>query len=79
MRNEDKWPAIHAYRRAVAEGAAPDIMCPDCEAGMVPVLGTDGDPHLKCLVCRTVFSIGLHTWDQIRSNVHELYENVKDK
>jgi hypothetical protein len=77
VRDEDKWAAMHAYRKAVSRGMAPAIVCPDCDAELVPVVGSDGDPELKCLVCRTVFDIGLDVWDQIRANVHELYENVR--
>lgn len=76
--DEDKWPALHAYRRAVAKGLAPAIKCPDCNDELVPVVARDGDPALKCLYCRTVFSIGLNTWDQIRANIHELVENLEE-
>lgn len=79
MRDEDKWPAIHAYRKAVANGDAPEIKCPDCNSGLVPVLGTDGDPELKCLACRTVFNIGLDVWDQIRANIREVAQNLKER
>ena len=76
MRDDDKWPTIHVYRRAVALGKAPAILCPECEGELVPVVGRDYDPELKCLACGIVFDIGLNVWDQIRANVHELYENV---
>jgi hypothetical protein len=76
MKDEDKWNTIHAYRRAVALDKAPAIKCPECEGELVPVVGRDGDPELKCMSCRIVFDIGLGVWDQIRANVHELYENV---
>lgn len=79
MRDEDKWPAIHVYRREVARGNAPAIRCPDCNDELVPVVGAHGDPALKCFYCRTVFSIGLTTWDQIRANIHELAKKVKNE
>lgn len=75
MRDEDKWSAIHAYRKAVANGDAPAILCPDCQGELVPVVGADSDPELKCLSCRTVFDIGLYTWDQIRANISEVVRN----
>lgn len=79
MRDEDKWPAVHAYRKAVAHGDAPAIMCPDCDIELVPVVGNDGEPELKCLSCRTVFDIGLGVWDQIRANIGEVVQNLKEK
>lgn len=78
MRDGDKWLAMHTYRRAVAMDMAPAILCPDCQGELVPVVGRDGDPELKCLSCQVVFDIGLDVWDQIRANLHELYENVKE-
>jgi hypothetical protein len=78
MRDEDKWPAIHAYRKAVAKGTAPAILCPDCEGELVPVVGRDGDPELKCLSCRVVYDIGLDVWDQITANIHELVQYLKE-
>ena len=77
MRDEDKWAAMHAYRKAVARDMAPAILCPDCQGELVPVVGTDGDPELRCMACLTVYDIGLDVWDQIRANVHELYEDVR--
>lgn len=71
MRDEDKWSAMHAYRKMVSNGDAPAILCPDCGGELVPVVGRDGDPELKCMSCRTVFDIGLRTWDQIRANISE--------
>lgn len=78
MRDEDKWPAIHAYRKMVAMDRAPAILCPDCRGELVPVVGQDSDPELKCLACGTVFDIGLRTWDQIRANISELAEGIKN-
>lgn len=78
MRDEDKWPALHTYRREVARGNAPAIKCPDCNDELVPVVGKDGDPELKCFYCRSIFSIGLNTWDQIRANITELVQNLEE-
>jgi hypothetical protein len=72
-----KWAAMHAYRKAVARDMAPAILCPDCQGELVPVVGKDTEPELKCLSCRVVYDIGLDVWDQIEANVHELYENVR--
>lgn len=77
MRDEEKWVALHTYRREVALGKAPAIMCPDCQYELVPVVTTDTQPSLKCLSCRSVFHIGSDTWDQIEANIHELAENLK--
>lgn len=79
MRDEDKWPAMHAYRKAVAMGMAPAIRCPDCEAELVPVVGRDTLPALRCLACRVVWEPGLHVWNQIASNISEAAQDVKDK
>lgn len=79
MRDEDKWPAMHAYRKAVALGEAPAIRCPDCEDELVPVINIDDLPSLKCLSCRTVWNPGLDTWNQIRSNITESVRNIKEK
>lgn len=78
MRDEDKWATMHAYRTAVTRDMAPAIRCPDDDTELVPVVGSDGDPELKCFQCRTVYDIGLEVWDQIRANVHDLYEEVKN-
>lgn len=77
MRDEDKWLAIHTYRRASARGLVPAILCPECDSELVPVVGKDSDPELKCLSCRIVFDIGLHVWDQINANIHELADDVR--
>lgn len=79
MRDEDKWPAIHTYRREVSRGRAPEIKCPDCGYELIPVVGKDGDPELKCMACRTIFDIGLDVWDQIRASIGELYQNLEEK
>jgi hypothetical protein len=77
VRDDMKWAAMHAYRKAVARDMAPAILCPDCQGELVPVVGKDTEPELKCLSCRVVYDIGLDVWDQIEANVHELYENVR--
>lgn len=79
MRDEDKWPAMHAYRKAVAMGEAPAIRCPDCRSELAPVVGKDGEPNLKCFACRTVFDIGLNTWKQIEANISEVVQTIKDR
>lgn len=79
MRDEDKWPAMHAYRKAVALDEAPAIKCPDCEAELVPVVGRDTLPALRCLSCRAVWEIGLNVWDQIASNIGEVVQTFKDR
>ena len=76
IRDEDKWPAIHAYRKACAAGEAPVIRCPDCDAELVPVVGSRDEPELKCLAGDGVFSIGLDTWDQIEANIREINKNM---
>lgn len=77
MRDEDKWPAMHAYRKAVANGDAPAIRCPDCRVEMVPVMDNDGNPALKCYSCRVVYTIGLRVWEQIASNISEVAEMLR--
>lgn len=79
MRDEDKWPALHAYRTAVANGDAPAIKCPDCGDEMHPVVARSGDPAMRCFSCRAVFEIGLRTWDQIAANIGEVAQNIKEK
>lgn len=78
MRDEDKWPAMHAYRKAVAMGEAPAILCPEDQAELVPVAGKDG-PALRCLSCRVVFEPGLHVWKQIEANIREVNQNMKEE
>lgn len=78
MRDQDKWPAMHAYRKAVAMGEAPAIMCPEDGAELVPVASKDG-PALRCLSCRIVFEPGLHVWDQIEANIREVVQTFKDR
>jgi len=78
VRDEDKWPAIHVYRSAVANGDAPVIVCPDCQSELVPVVGQHSEPELKCFACRTVFGISIYTWDQIRANIGEIVENLRN-
>lgn len=65
MRDDEKWPLVHTYRRAVAQGKALPIRCPDCETEMVPVVDADQEPALKCFTCRSVFNIGLYVYDQM--------------
>lgn len=79
MKDEEKWPAMHAYRKAVALGEAPAILCPDDDAELVPILGRDSDPELRCLACGVVYDIGLDVWDQIRANLSEVVINIKEK
>lgn len=79
MLDEDKWPAIHAYRKMVALKRAPAIVCPYCQGELVPIVGRDGDPELKCLSCRVIYDIGLDVWDQIRANITELAEEERNK
>jgi uncharacterized protein with PIN domain len=74
VRDEDKWPAMHAYRKAVQHGDALPIRCPDCQGELVPVVDTDTLPALKCLACRAVFEPGLHVWDQIALAIWEINE-----
>lgn len=62
---EDKWPAMHTYRKAVARGHAEPIACPDCGSEMVPVVNKILEPALKCLSCSSTFTPGLRVWDQI--------------
>lgn len=69
MNNDDKWLAIHTYRRAVTNGHAEPIRCPEDETEMVPVVGDRGEPALKCYHCRSVYGIGLHVYEQIKSGL----------
>lgn len=79
MRDEDKWPTIHAYRKAVALDEAPAIKCTDCEGELVPVVGRDTLPALRCLACRVVWEPGLDVWDQITANISEVVQTFKDR
>lgn len=77
MRDEDLWPAMHVYRKAVANNDAPAIKCPNCRVEMVPVVSTKGLPALKCYSCREVNEIGLRVWEQIASNITEVAEMLR--
>lgn len=79
MRDEDKWPAMHAHRKAVALGEAPAIKCPDCEGELVPVVGRDTLPALRCLACRITWEPGLNVWNQIASNIGETVQIFEDR
>ncbi len=79
LRDEDKWPAMHAYRKAVAKGDAPAILCPECRGELLPIVGANGDPDLRCASCRVVYDIGLHVWKQIEANISELADRFKEE
>lgn len=79
LRDEDKWPAMHAYRKAVSMDEAPAILCPEDQAELVPVVGRRSDPALKCLSCNIVFEIGLNTWKQIEANISEVAQAFRDR
>ena len=76
MRDEDKWPTIHAYRHAVALGEAPAITCPDCESELLPVVGPDAFPMFKCFSCNAGWKPGQNMWDQILANLNEVADNI---
>lgn len=79
IRDEDKWPALHAYRKAVAMGEAPAILCPEDQSELVPVVARDGAPALRCMSCNIVFEPGLHVWKQIEANISEVIQTFKDR
>lgn len=70
--DRDKWLAIHSYRKAVALGLAPPILCPDCQYELVSVVSTNTEPVLRCMSCRVIYTLGADTWDQILDNIHEV-------
>jgi phage FluMu protein Com len=77
VRDEDLWPAIHAYQKAVAHGDAPAIRCPDCRIQLMVVVGSNGHPAFKCYSCREVSEPGLRVWETIASNIHEVAEMLR--
>lgn len=81
MLDDDKWPAMHAYRKAVAHGDAPSIFCPEagCGAEMLTVVGTRGEPALRCMSCRVVYNIGLDVWEQIEGNIREVSQTLRER
>lgn len=79
MQDKDKWPTMHAYRKAVAMGKAPAILCPDCSGELVPVVGRDTLPALRCLSCRATWEPGMHVWNQIEANIREVNQNMKEE
>ena len=68
----DNWAKIHRYRRAVANSQAAPIMCPECNSELVPVVGKNGEPALRCLVCRSVYEPGVLVWNQIDAALDNL-------
>lgn len=62
---------IHTYRKAVANGHALPVRCPEDDTEMVPVVDKNTEPAFKCLYCRTVFGIGMNTYDQIIAVVRD--------
>lgn len=80
MRDDLKWPTLHAYRNAAAAGAVPPILCPDCGGELIPRPDSDTLlPVLLCMSCDTVFRPGMGVWDQIARNVSEAVKNIKEK
>lgn len=70
---------MHAYRKAVAMGEAPAVLCPEDQAELVPVVGRGGSPSLRCLSCRVVYNPGQDVWDQIESNIREVVQTFRDR
>lgn len=64
---DNLWEVVHAYRRAVRRDLGLPIRCPEDSQELVPVVHYDDEPALKCLVCHTVYTIGLDMIDQMKS------------
>lgn len=61
------WEVVHNYRRAVRRGLGNPIRCPEDSQELVPVFGRDNEPVLRCLVCKTIYTIGLDMIDQMKA------------
>lgn len=77
MRDEDKWPLVHAYRKAVELGEAPKIECPDCEAELVSIMGVRELPAFRCMACMITFHPALQVYKQMEENLREVNENMR--
>lgn len=71
MRDEDKWLAMHTYRKLVEQGIAPAIVCPDCEFPMTTQADEADRPILVCSPCRVTFNVSAWVLDFIEANIRE--------
>lgn len=78
MDSDDKWRLVHSYRRAVANGHALPILCPNDEAELIPVLEENGDPGMRCLGCRTTYNFGLYVYEQMVQALREAVDLAKE-
>lgn len=69
METERKWEIMHDYRRAVRRGLAQPNLCTVDEVELVPVVDKDGNPALKCLVCKCVSHLGLYDLERMESQL----------
>jgi hypothetical protein len=72
MRDDEKWPLVHAYRTAAANDLVPHINCPECEHTMVTVADLDSDPAFKCMSGCGTFGITIQTYEAMKKNLKEL-------
>lgn len=62
----DKWAIVHDWRRRVARGLAEPRRCPEDRSELVPSIGLDDEPVLRCMVCRSVLHLGLNDLEAMR-------------
>lgn len=79
METREKWNLVHLYRRYASLGAVPEIMCPECDDDVSPVVDKDGNPALQCFRCRVITHLGLHVYDQMRANIKEFDNQVASR
>jgi len=60
VKTEKQWEIVHAYRRSVRRNIAIPTLCFECNQELVPVVGKDSEPVLRCLRCNTLTHLGLN-------------------
>lgn len=69
MDNDQKWEIVHQHRRMVSRGLTDPIFCDfgHIPEEMVPAVGNDDEPVLRCLKCRTVLNLGLLDYERMKN------------
>lgn len=60
MKTEEQWVIVHDYRRAVRRGIAEALLCSEDRDELVPVVGKDSEPVLRCLRCNALTHLGIN-------------------
>jgi hypothetical protein len=69
------WELFHRYRKLVEADKVRQLLCPDCEIGLVTRIAPDDEPMLWCYGCLTSFKPGLDVISRMRAVVAEHYDD----